>query len=450
MVSFILLFSSLFNGVIGCNLKTTESKTWESGEVYKYTFNNIGQDDFVIGAFSGPNGAKSSGGVNYPSIITNDSFKYLKEAGVNTVFGIENWVVEDMAKITKTLNFADANDLNYVIYDTKVFYDNHVAQNRQEIADRLAEYESHSSFAGFYCKDEPVVSYFTMMKKAEDLINSLYPDGSKVCYSNMLPLVDNNFIYTNDANNLIDYKTYIEQYFSVVQPKYISYDMYPFGRTVGTVLKDWFNNLAIISSQANKNKVPFWLCIQTGGMWENKINRLPSETEFNWNINTALCFGAKGITFFPGVHSFYHVENEKGNEGLLDLQGEKTNYWYYANRLAPHLNLIDDVLTNCSFKGLVQAGKTPQKMPTENVTIRSTFRELKKASGDLLIGCFDYNGKTTLYVVNNNLKSNTTAELTFDANYKYSVVKRGVESTEKGSVLTLSLKGGEGVLITLK
>jgi hypothetical protein len=39
----------------GKNAEGKEGKTWKKEEVYKYTFNNVGKDEFVVGAFSGPN-----------------------------------------------------------------------------------------------------------------------------------------------------------------------------------------------------------------------------------------------------------------------------------------------------------------------------------------------------------------------------------------------------------
>ena len=438
----------------GDNAEGKEGKTWEKEEVYKYTFNNVGENDFVVGAFSGPNGAQSVNGINYPSIINDSSFSALKEAGVNTVFGIENWVVGDTTKIEQTLELTDKYNLNYVVYDTSVIYmagtPPYVADSKEAIKERLELYDVYDSFAGFYSKDEPNISYYADMRKAEDLVESLYPEGDKICYSNLLPMFENNWVYTEDTENLIEYDEYVRRYMEEVQPKYVSFDWYPFGRTAGTIYGYWFESLATIRKYANKAGVPFWVCIQAGGLWENEINRLPSETEFNWNINSALCFGAKGITYFPGVHSFYHVDNENGNEGLLDLNGEKTRYWYYANTISKHLNAIDDVLTNCASLGIMQSGSIPKKISNKDIEIFDNFRELESISGDLIVGCFDYNGKTALYVMNANLSDSTTAVMNFDDRYGYNVIKEGEESQMKGKKLEIKLDGGEGVLITLK
>jgi len=438
----------------GKNAEGKEGKTWEKEEVYKYTFNNVGKDEFVVGAFSGPNGAKSVNGVNYPSIINDSSFSALQEAGVNTVFGIENWVVGDTTKIEQTLELSDKYKLNYVVYDTSVIYmagtPPYIAESKDALKDRLELYEGHDSFAGFYSKDEPTISNYSDMRKAEVLVDELYPNGDKICYANLFPMFENEWIYTQDTENIITYDEYVRRYMAEVQPKYVSFDWYPFGRTAGTIYGFWFESLATIRKYANLAGVPFWSCIQVGGLWESGVNRLPTETEFNWNINSSLCFGAKGITYFPGVHSFYHVENENGNEGLLDLRGEKTRYWYYANNISKHLNAIDDVLTNCASLGVMQSGTVPKKIPSTDIEIFNSFRELKSIAGELIIGCFDYNGKTALYVMNANLLKSTTAVLNFDDGYGYNVVKKGETSQMKGKKLEIKLDGGEGVLITLK
>ena len=113
---------------------------------------------------------------------------------------------------------------------------------------------------------------------------------------------------------------------------------------------------------------------------------------------------------------------------MLDLRGEKTRYWYYANNISKHLNAIDDVLTNCASLGVMQSGTVPKKIPSTDIEIFNSFRELKSIAGELIIGCFDYNGKTALYVMNANLLKSTTAVLNFDDGYGYNVVKKGETS----------------------
>ena len=79
------------------------------------------------------------------------------------------------------------------------------------------------------------------------------------------------------------------------------------------------------------------------------------------------------------------------------------------------------------------------------------FRELISVEGcDSLIGCFDYKGKTALYVVNNNFTDSGKVTLKFDDNYGYDVVNGLEKSFTSGEVVELELPAGAGALVVLK
>ena len=90
-------------------------------------------------------------------------------------------------------------------------------------------------------------------------------------------------------------------------------------------------------------------------------------------------------------------------------------------------------------------------MPDGYTFLLDNFRELKTVSDNALAGCFDYKGKTMLYVMNNSVKAGTEeVKLTFDNNYAYGVIQRGFTRHASGKELTLKLNGGEGALVLLR
>ena len=71
-------------------------------------------------------------------------------------------------------------------------------------------------------------------------------------------------------------------------------------------------------------------------------------------------------------------------------------------------------------------------------------------SGNALVGCFDYNGKTALFVVNNSITEEGEISLTFDHKYNMKVTQDAVTRTENGNSLTLHLGFGESALVVLE
>lgn len=79
-----------------------------------------------------------------------------------------------------------------------------------------------------------------------------------------------------------------------------------------------------------------------------------------------------------------------------------------------------------------------------------SYRELEAASGNALIGCFNYGGKTALYVVNYSTSSEQSAELSLKEKTDMTITQNGVSCDTNTDVLKLNLAAGEGVLIVMK
>ena len=80
------------------------------------------------------------------------------------------------------------------------------------------------------------------------------------------------------------------------------------------------------------------------------------------------------------------------------------------------------------------------------------FRELTSVNDDAttMIGCFDYQGKTALYVVNSSYYDDTEVRLGFDNKYCYDVIQRGKQVSVVTKNLTLKLSPGEAVMVALR
>ena len=76
-----------------------------------------------------------------------------------------------------------------------------------------------------------------------------------------------------------------------------------------------------------------------------------------------------------------------------------------------------------------------------------SWRELKSVEGNAMIGCFNYQGKTALYVTNFEEAYAQKVTLNLQGTYNLSVTQGTDVSYIRTNELELDLKAGEGVLV---
>ena len=175
----------------------------------------------------------------------------------------------------------------------------------------------------------------------------------------------------------------------------------------------------------------------------------------SFNVNIYLAFGAKGICYFPINTPISFSDNvEQGmTVAMFDWFGNKTETYYYVKEINKQIAAVDEYLMHATNHGAIMHGTLPSTdCLTDGEIIESgEFRELDSVSGDgATVGCFDYYGKTCLYVVNNSMTSDASVELGFDARYAYDVIQRGETATVKGKKIPLRLAAGESAFVLLK
>ena len=80
----------------------------------------------------------------------------------------------------------------------------------------------------------------------------------------------------------------------------------------------------------------------------------------------------------------------------------------------------------------------------------ASYNELTSASGNALIGCFDYKGKTALYVVNYDYSNSGDVTLTFNGTKNITKIENAKETTTTVSSITLNMTAGEGILLVIE
>lgn len=408
----------------------------------------------------------------FPDRIQDYYYKMIAECGINVI----NYTNMDYAEVPelvkKAMDYCEKYHMGYYVLDSRVSSDAGRGAddevNASELAGYLADYENHPAYCGIFLIDEPRTSYYLPGREGRkdperyrDIAKVLQYELGQCCYINAFPIWD--METQGDV-----YEKYIAEYCETLCPKYLMWDHYPYyPNRECERLPIYFYNMDLIRTYAAKYEIPFWAAIQAGSQWndekapiDSELPYFPNEEQFQWNINTCLAFGVQGITYFPLTQPEHYAwagtdENlawDFKRNGIIGASGEKNQWWYYAKRINKHICAIDEVLMNSVHKGILISGdKMREDMQYVTCVLETgSFEELNCVQGNAMVGCFDYQGKTALYVVNYSEKSAETIALEFNDEHKITIVQEAETSSAKTRQLQLDMKAGEGILLVVE
>lgn len=469
-----LVMSMAVAALTGCQSKRTSSfqlEAMEPEEAPAYSFEFIGGDDVMpIGGYYGPYVTNySEDAQSPPDYITDEIWKMIADCGVNLMtYSIADYASNPDAVI-RNLEYGEKYGVAVTVYDSKI---QGMGQNPSvdELTLRLSNYMNYPAFAGVYLIDEPSTDYFRPASR--ETAASRYIDY----YKNMGPLLNQEigiFSYTNafpsgtEKKEQDVYEQYIREFCDTFQPQYMLFDRYPFDAAEVGHMSAFFYDLSIVRMVAEEHNIPFWTFVQAGSQWNDAMAYFdsvtpyyPTEGQFDWNVNVCLAFGAKGFNFFPLIQPYFFAYSKTEpfdfeRNSLIGAWGNKTQWYYYAQDVTKQIRAVDEVLMNATSKGVLAYGKQAKT----DVYLAEDYgallegdgwRELKNVVGDALVGCFNYQGKTALYVVNYSTEYSQEISLEFHDNYKVSVIQNAETKDFQGNGITLDMLPGEGALLVFQ
>ena len=433
----------------------------EKEEVHALSFDFIGGKDVMpISGYYGPtNRTYSFDGQSFPDYFTDEIFEMISGCGVNALhYSNTDWNTEKDSVI-KMMELGEKHNVGIFVYDayiTSPTPTSHVSL--ENMSERLTQYSDYPAYCGLYVIDEPGSKDYRPTADQMYDISTYAPVFQNlrklgvVGSGNLNPIMD-----AADHDN---YLKYVEEYCETCQPYYLSFDYYLWDSHRNRI--GYFYNLDINRHYAEKYKIPLWCYIQAGGQWNDghsnmeSVDLYPTDGQLHWNVNTALAYGAKGIEYFTVIQRYWFafVEQEANKfdfqrNGLIGAWGNKTQWWYYAKEANKQVAAVDAVLMNSVNKGVIATGEKARKetQGCEFVMKDTSWRELESVEGNTLIGCFNYQGKTALYVVNYEEEYAQKVTLNLLDSYNLSVTQNAKLSRINTDKLELDLKAGEGVLV---
>jgi hypothetical protein len=456
------------------NLKYTVAKTWDYEPYATCYYSNLGEDVMpIIGMWSPWDAELVYGGQRIPNLATDEMYQAIAESGVNVMFNNNVKYDKEPEKVMFALDECAKYGMVYAVSDSSyctwgahassgVFLrdDQSVIHvNQEQFEKLLSAYAHHKGFGGLYFIDEPNPYIYPSYKKLSEMYYKAL-DNIDAPYA---PLYWNAFPSGYLTRNYgYDYKQHLKEF--GLASGYVSFDNYPFQwGMVDDFSTGWFSNLNYAYDVAKENNIPFGSYIATGGNWsgvwdDNTGTKALSIEQLIWQVNTLVAYGAKQVHYYTLNQPFSNINyNESGGElGIFDSFGNKTKYFYATKMVNSQIQACDHILMKATQHGVISTGYImgdgkPTEMFRDLITERK-FRELVSVSenSSSFIGCFDYFGKTVLYVVNGSYYDKAEITLGFDDTYCYDVTQRAQTASVVGKKFTLKLSPGESAMVVLK
>ena len=216
--------------------------------------------------------------------------------------------------------------IKIVVCDSRTSWREHKNRNfvdyEKDVKSAVADFGNHPAVFGFSVGDEPGDDDFEIATK-----------GCQFCLKyapNLQPFV-NFFQYNPNTErkhlNGKNFKTWMDKFIKLSKLRVICYDEYRQLDNTEEGLNEYFENLKIFQEISEKNKCDWWITPSLVGHWDRRI---PNHFDLQWQFNTAVAAGAKGVIWF----FLYQREPHVNFEGApIDEYGHKRENFYELARL---------------------------------------------------------------------------------------------------------------------
>ena len=399
-------------------------------------------------AYTNPDGT-------YNDELTKQRYQEMKDAGINTTIYYGHELNYSIAEQKRILGICEEIGLNFM----GMCPEEGNIDNIPEIKSQLA---SSKYYLGHYISDEPSAAKFDKLGQYTKAFLEAIPE--KDVYVNLYPM----YAKTNSLGTST-YEQHIDQYLEKVPTKALSFDYYPFFKN--GIGDNFFTNMDLVRSKTLARRMPYWMITQAGKVNENL---LPTEKQERWSVWAAIALGSKGISYF----CYWTPSGENFNDTpyMIDIEGNKTDFYYVVQRLNADIKTIGKKLLPCHADGAIMTATRYYPLFDNGGTGRTNYGPVKEVTGSqsILCGCFrdarvsengeNYKGYKTL-VMSQMPDRTVDAYLTLDPSVSeitithnnttqtvqvsntLSTVVGGVVVSFDGAKLTLGIPEGDAALI---
>ena len=139
------------------------------------------------------------------------------------------------------------------------------------------------------------------------------------------------------------------------------------------------------------------------------------------------------------------------HEGLISADGHDTIWFHWAKKSNAQIRAVDEYLMPAQHMGILPVGDAAKEHTADvKCVLTEPFRELEsvEAPKGALVGCFDYKGKTALYVVNYAQEEAQEITLHFNKSCEFETICSKGREKGTGAACTFTLdKGGAKMVL---
>ena len=441
----------------------------------------------------------------YENRITIRSYRLLKEAGIDHVFGY----YEDNAgkeylrtaldcSYTAGIKFYPRMEIfnRFLGIDGAEGKDNvsflHMnaeirSKIEKEFVEGLSEWSEYPAFGGIFFGDERGCETFPGIGAAAELFKKYFPD-KEFLYNNLNYFLDDKLFFYSTVpvrqkkilsgdlaycveNRFRRYDAFMEKYFANVSVRYLSTDIYPFALTwkevPASVHRGLYETCSMFAKYKEQRGVKCLIYVQVGN-WDCN-DRKVGYGEMALQMGIAAAYDFDGFVFFPGCFpndwlGTQEAHAKDGKTALLDACGEPTEYFDYAKSLLRHFQKCAEYLGGAKWLGVKTIGKfvggfdvkVIQDLPDWECIYRGDLPENERkeyvqkmpkirTTSQLFIGVYEKNGSKMYLIVNNSVV--TDVRFSIECEKRVSCIQNGEMKSSIAFSNSVSLLAGESVLI---
>jgi hypothetical protein len=277
-----------------------------------------------------------------PPVAFNDAknWKVVKDGGFTLALADSGKPAENR----KALDICKDLGLPLMVIDTRINTDMTAKPGwRKTITAAVADYAAHPAFYGLYGWDEPASDVFAALGAMTEEFRKHAPH--RLFHLNVFP----NYA-TPEQLGTPTYREHVEKFVSIVKPQLLCFDHYAILAN-GAIRPEYYENLAMIRQCAAKNGLVPWMFVLS---IKHNAYADPSESQMQWQANTALAYGMKGILYFV-----YWPYEALGTSAIVDLQGKPTRLYPIVKRLNGEIRAIGKKLLTLTSTGAYHTGAIP-------------------------------------------------------------------------------------------
>lgn len=368
------------------------------------------------------------------SETTVERFKELKESGININFvgysGVD--------AVERALDIAQKAGIKLQVSCPEL---------RSEPEKTVKRLMKHPALAGYHLKDEPNATDFAELGAWIKRIQAV--DSKHYSYVNLFPnyaapkqLFDEDYQLAAGKNIYVEH---VDTFLKQVPVPFISFDHYPITEKNGVryLRPQFYKNLNIIASAAQKNKIPFWaftLSVAHGHY------PLPTIGEMKLQLYSNLAYGAQGLQYFTywtpsGILDYDYHEAPIGGDG------KRTIVYDRIKLINGEIQNLASVFLNAK---VISVGHTGKLIPDGTIRMDKLPRQIKLLeTGDsgAIVSILEKDTRRFMVIVNRDFQNPMKFTILTDDTVKR-VLKDGTLVKAYAYTHTLELDPGDMIVYT--